>query len=210
MIRVNLIPHDLQMRHMRRRRLKLWAVCNALTGLALLLPLGLEWLNRTEAETLRQGNLEVQRHLSTSQAELRGVRGEAEQRLLQIQRADALRSKRAWSGMIGLIARSLPPACWLTRVATDPAAPHGSGGRVAHSTPGRPGRPGSSETAEVVTIDAPRKLRLSGYASTPVEPLALVTNLKNQGIFSYVTLEQSQLEPAAAAPLFRFELVCGW
>jgi Tfp pilus assembly protein PilN len=207
MIGVNLIPVTMQLRQTLRQRLWGWALCNAAVGVAVVLPSALEWFNRAQADELRSRSLEVQEALSTAQAELRAVRDEADGLHLQLQRADALRSKRAWSGLLGLIAKNLPEGSWLTRLATDPASPHGaSRGRPARAGPSGP----QPDRPEVVTIEAPRKLRLVGFASTAGEPLTLVTNLKQTEVFSRVALEQSQLDRAHERAVFRFEVVCEW
>jgi hypothetical protein len=64
--------------------------------------------------------------------------------------------------------------------------------------------------AEAVTIDAPRKMRLAGYATDAAEPHRFVANLKDTAIFSHIALERSQREPKLDGYYFFFELVCEW
>ena len=61
-----------------------------------------------------------------------------------------------------------------------------------------------------MTIDAPRKLRLIGYALNDAQPMEFVTRLKDAQVFQRVTLERSLLETSEEAQRFRFELVCEW
>lgn len=210
MIQVNLIPAHVQLGQMRRQRLRVWAAGNAVVAVAVIVPFALEWLNQARAEELQARNVEVQQQLSAAAANLRAVRDEAEQLHLQIRRADALRSKRAWSGMLGLIAGCMPPGSWLTQLATDPPAPRGAGGAATPRSSPTISPTTKAATPPVVTIEAPRKLRLIGYASTAAEPLTLVTNLKDTGVFARVTLERSQLDHVNERAAFRFEVVCEW
>ncbi len=212
MISINLIPESIQLRQARRRQIQRWAVWSGAATLLVSVPLGLEWRHRGEADELDRQNIRLHQELSTIQAELKVVTAAADDLFLQIERADVLRSKRAWSAMLALIASAMPDQCWLASIATDPSAPSaasvhrqavagGAGARV-DSRSRKPQQP--------ITIDAPRKLRLTGYAANAGDPLVFVANLKDTRVFSRVALERSFREPTRYGSHFRFELVCQW
>lgn len=123
----------------------------------------------------------------------------------QIERAKALRSKRSWSSMLELIADTMPPGCWLTELATDPPAPTG-----VQKQPRELNVADAAKTAQTVTIEAPQKLRIIGYASDPAEPLTFIDNLKASNVFTDVVSKGTQREPAGDGYSFRFELECLW
>ena len=212
MISVNLIPESIQLRQARRRRIQRWAVWSGVATILVAVPLGLEWRHRGEVDELDWQNIRLHQELTRIQAELKAVTAAADDVFLQIERANVLRSKRAWSAMLALIASAMPDQCWLASIATDPSAPSaasvhrravagGAGARVDSRT---------REPQQTITIDAPRKLRLAGYAADPGDPLAFVTKLKDTRVFSRVALERSLLEPTGDGSHFRFELVCQW
>ena len=219
----NLIPERVQLAQAQRRHLKRWSV--ALVGCAALIavPLGMEWVGRSRLAELRVRNAQRQADLVSARTELRSVTTAADEAFLHLQRAKALRSKRAWSGMLTLMANCLPTECWLVSLATDPEVPPTAEamGHPVQKTPtaprrGTPGQETEKERDKVVTIEAPRKLRITGFAPDAAQPLAFVTRLKETQAFRQVTLERSLREPGqAVAPrsgesYFRFELVCEW
>ena len=96
--------------------------------------------------------------------------------------------------------------CWLTSIATDPGAPTGAASKSRPSSDGDEEQDGSI----TVTIDAPRKMRLAGYATDAAEPYRFVANLKDTEVFSWIALERSQREAKLNGYYFLFELVCEW
>ena len=72
----------------------------------------------------------------------------------------------------------------------------------------------SSTTAEAeragLTIDAPRRLRLAGFALNATDPLVFVTRLKDADIFRDVFLERSADDSRDDVPRYRFDVVCEW
>ena len=62
----------------------------------------------------------------------------------------------------------------------------------------------------MVTIEAPRKLRIAGYAPVAAHPYDIVSSLKETDVFASVALERSEREPVLDGSYFRFELVCEW
>lgn len=205
---MNLIPKQLQLSRARSRRIKAWALPIAAAAMVLVVPVVIDKYRSVEAGRLRAENIQLQRQITGQRAELTDVTAQAHQALVQLQRAEALRSKRAWSAVLALVARRIPPGCWLTSIASDPAAPGQAGAR----SPTRRSRilEREQESVSSVTIDAPRKLRITGYATDAAEPHQFVTRLKQTAVFAYVGLEASHREPVLGGSYFRFELTCEW
>lgn len=203
---INLIPEAMLLAQTRRRHLTRWVVSVMVSTAVVVVTLGWEWLQRTEVGDLHAQNAQLQVNLEKARAELRAVADKANRVHLQSERAKALRAKRAWSGMIGLVGRCLPEPCWLTSIATDPAQP--TGGATRSSS--RKGRKQPDEPQGPITIDAPRKLLLQGYAPEVAQPHALVSALKETRVFSDVRLIRAEGEPIRDGSYYRFELVCEW
>lgn len=123
----NLIPMPLRIARGRRRRLKAWGLAVMAALLLLSTPIVFDQYLRVEASRLGTQNEKLAGVLTGLRQQLATLTVEADRSLLQLERAKALRSKRAWSAMFATIARSMPEGCWLTSIATDPSSP--SGGR---------------------------------------------------------------------------------
>jgi len=209
MIELNLLPLEVQLAGARRRRIRQWSAAAVVAAMIAAIPFGMDTMRRLRADDLRGQNDALQSELTSTRTELRTLSASAVEATLQLERTLALRTKRSWSGLLAFIGSCLPDECWLTSVATDPPIPMGAG----------PIRPVPSQTAvagtppkekQVVTIDAPRKLRISGLAIDAAQPHGFVSRLKESNVFQGVTLEQSVLEQGEAEPHFRFSLVCEW
>ncbi len=205
MVLANLIPEEERVARTRRRHLRRWSVSVAVSFAALLMFAGIAWLARNEAATLRATSRQIDEDLERERTELRATSVEAQRVLVEIERAKALRSKRAWSGMVALIASNMPDGAWLTSLATDPVNPQ-SGARTAVAAP----REKDDEDQPAVTIDAPRKLRVSGYAPDAADPHNFVASLGKAGVFTEVELTRFEREPVLDGFFFRFELICEW
>lgn len=215
MIRINLIPHRVQVAALRRRRVRGWIVAAAVAGALVCAPLGMDHLRQAEATRLQSQHAQLQTQVGALRMELRAVGAEANHARLQLERAKALRAKRPWSSIFELLARTMPLPCWLTSVATDPPAPaHGAPRRHAGAqTPVRQISHGGVDGLtghETLVMDAPRRLRIAGYSTDAGQPHAFVARLKNTGVFSEVILERSLREPSDSDVLFQFEVVCEW
>jgi len=203
MVNVNLIPVHVHRAQTCREHFKRWMICLAVALLALGVSLSAEWARSVEAGGLRAQAQQLQTNVKAARTGLASVRVKANGLLHQIERARALRAKRAWSGIFALIDSCMPEGCWLTTIATDPA------------TPAATARPRGSHKTDVtkpqaVTIETPRKLRIGGYATEMVEPPAFVMQLEKRGIFTQVRLVGSQSEPVLDGTYFKFEIVCEW
>ncbi len=206
MITVNLIPKRVQVAQVRRRHIRGWTLINLVAGVSVAVPVCLDRVQKAKAQELQSQRTLLTGELTAMRQQLTVVERQAEDASLQIQRADALRSKRAWSGMLALIGSVMPPQCWLTRVATDPDAPRRGPSRRAPAVKHAPVGKASLQ----VVIEAPRKLQLVGRAIDASDPLAFVTNLKATGVFHRVSLEGASREPGGRDSHFRFEIVCEW
>lgn len=212
---VNFIPAPIRSRLEHRRHTRWWiGVCVPVAG-ALLVCGAIHTWRVARLESLRRSTTALEGQLAAKRTDLRRIVEESAQLKLQIERAEALRSKRAWSGILSLVAERMPADCWLKSAATEPARPGNestqakpqsapAAGKVAPSA-GQPAEPPKS-----VVLDAPRKLRLSGYAGDPVQPVAFVTSLKEAGVFQQVALERAQWERWRERSVFRFDVLCEW
>ena len=203
---INLIPMPLRITRGRRRRLKAWGLSVMAALLLLFLPVVFDQYLRVEASRLAAQNNELEGTLTGLRQQLATLTTEADRSLIQLQRAQALRSKRAWSAMFTIIGENMPEGCWLISIATDPSSPSGGVGQRSRST----ARGKTQSDGPVTKIEAPQRLKIVGYASNASEPHQFVTRLKTAGIFRNVSLEASRRERVQDAWVFRFDLVCEW
>ncbi|UCE60106.1 MAG: hypothetical protein JSU63_22010 [Phycisphaerales bacterium] len=206
MAAVNLIPWDLQLAITRQRHIRRWVMSFAIAASLVLIAFGLDWVERARADNLAAEHKQLQTQANTVHAELKAVTAKSNQLLLQIERAKALRDKRAWSGVFALIGSCMPDDCWLISVATKPEKPELGSARVS----ARSRSTKEKEPQGPVTIDAPRKLIIEGYAPDDAKPLQFVDNLNLSGAFARVNLESTQVEPVLDGSYYRFELLCEW
>lgn len=205
MVLTNLIPEEARQARLRRLHVRRWAISVVVGCAALAVFAGLAWLARDESARLRSAVLRIDTDLKLRRAELRETSTEAQRVLVEIERAKALRSKRAWSGMVALVASNMPEGAWLTSLATDPAGPQSGGGAA-------PAVMATKDAKEhrALTIDAPRKLRINGLTPGAADPYEFVASLDKSGVFSDVELIRSEREPILDGYYFRFELLCQW
>jgi len=213
-IRFNLIPPAT--RHARRRRHHVLRWMAAIVAAALLdcIPLASQWWSRREAERLGGQLTSLMSEIRTLRDDTKRLNSAAAELHAQIERAKALRSKRAWSGMLSLVANALPRPCWLTTFATEPEAPEGAAPQRKEPPPnpastGEGGKSGEP-VAQIVVIEAPRRLKLSGMAREATQPLVFVSALRETGVFKSVALERSLRGSGSDSEVFQFELVCEW
>jgi Tfp pilus assembly protein PilN len=214
MVRINLIPRSIQIAQAYRRRVKQWAVAMAVAVVTCAVPAVGHWRQHGHIDELRLSSDRLQADLAAARAELRAVSSQANDLVLRSERAKALRGKRSWSSMLALIANCLPPECWLTSLATDPPVPSAAPPvRKAPAAPLAAVAPGAAAQAEpppVVTIDAPRKMRIHGHSGDATQPLAFVARLKESHVFRDVSLERAHRAGEDPAAPFKFEVLCEW
>ncbi len=211
MVKVNLIPESVQAAQARRRHLKRWAVSLSAAALIVSLPGGGHWMQHLRIDELHAQNNKLQNDLRSARSDLKTTSAQANDAFLRVERAKALRTKRAWSDMLALIGACLPRDCFLTSIATDPPVPSAaanvkkpvSQSSAAAVTP-------EQEKPDVVIIDAPRKLRMTGEAEDAAQPLIFVAKLKESQVFQDVTLQRSSRDKPEDETRFQFELICEW
>jgi len=157
---VNLLPERLVVTQTRRRHLRRWTIACVLAMALLSLPVGLDWYRNARADELSVEFQVLATDRGRAEVELTDLIAKSRETYLQLERAKALRTKRSWSGMITLLAETMPKGCWLVELSTDPPAPSG---HQAQAISQRPSTSASGGTAPAtVVIDAPRILRIIG------------------------------------------------
>jgi hypothetical protein len=203
---VNLIPAALAEAQTRRRHLRAWAVGFAPALGLLVVVAALNWSRQARADAAAATAEALASQLDQARAEVRRLTAQVNETSLQVERADALRSKRSWSGLIGLLAKSRPDDVWFANLATDPNSPAATKAAPAARGP----QPPKGAATKPVTIDAPRKLHVDGYSVSPTGPRALVSTLKRENVFTRVVLERSLNDADKGRSRFRFEIVVEW
>lgn len=205
MVDVNLIPESVLFARTCRRHAVRWATSLALAITTLALCAGSDWVQRGEVRSLRDKRERLGAEMVRASAELDAVTLAANDAHLRVERARALRSKRAWSGMLALIASRMPEGSWLTSIATDPSAPS-QGTRRRRAS----GKATPKPSDQPIIMEAPRKLKIGGFTPNAGDPYEFVTSLKETEVFRAVALRTSQREPVYDGSYYRFELVCEW
>lgn len=206
-ISINLIPESVRWAQHRRRLLSRWAVALSLVIGSLLVPFAIDRHEQGRAERLRTQHERMQGELADLRVQVQEATGQAERMAHQLRRAQAVLAKRRWTGVLWLIAQTMPDQCWLTSVATDPVKP--SPGSLANSTKRLVKTSGSVEE-NVTLVDTPRRLRISGFSVDAFRPHRLVRRLKRSGSFERVALEGVERELVRGEEFFRFDLTCEW
>jgi len=201
----NFIPMRLRITRGRRRRVKAWGVSVTAALILLCIPVVFDQYLRVEASRLETQHERLGGVLTGLRQQLATLTVDGDRTLVQLERAKALRSKRAWSAMFATIARSMPDGCWLISIATDPSSPSGGGQRPRAAATSR-----TKSDESVTKIEAPQRLKIVGYASDASEPHQFVTNLKKTNVFRDVILETSRRERVQDEWFSRFDLACEW
>ena len=214
MIGINLIPESVLLAKRRRRRLRVWGLTILATATVGAFPIGVEMSRRHQVRLLTTQRGQVQSGIESTRVELNRVGLAIRTLEAQTARADALRAKRSWSGLLGTLSQSMPEEMWLLSVATDPAAP-APGDRDLTPQPRAAVRAGTPNNTDrqgpmVVTLEAPRTLALEGYALEYRNLYEFMSRLKLTGAFADVTLTRANDEPVFNANAVRFKILCHW
>lgn len=199
---VNLLPDSVRWAELRRARTRRWTIIVVGTAAITLTAGTIDWVRQSGIATRKATFDVLLSEAETLRRDVRELVQEANVVQTRIDRANALRAKRAWSGLIAKLADRLPEGCWLTSMATDPPKPGHDAGSTRTIN--------AKEPPKIVRIDAPQKLRLNGFADDPGKPVAFVASIKTANLFRNVNVERAQWEPNREPPCFRFEVVCEW
>lgn len=210
---INLIPHEIRHTHVVRARLIRWSMVLGLSAVVALAPYLVVRSQTARTAALQEQLDRLDQEAASLRGSLRVATTRAQQALSEVERSRALRGKRSWSGMLALLASSLPSDCWLQIVSTDPETPAAGYNRVASSAMSPQANGAAAPVPETVTIEAPRRLRLVGSSTNDAQPLVFVENLMNSGVFSRVALQKA-LRSAGSEnndhASYQFEVLCEW
>lgn len=209
MSRVNFIPSSMLGARRRRDHLRRWAAAAIAAACTTIVPLVLNEIGRAQAGELRDKQVETASALSKARKEVEADKLENTKLQGRIDRARALRTKRAWSAMFVMIGNCLPRGAWLSSIATDPAAPSSGGSAALRPARGK-GKQPEKPAAETVRIEAPQQLVLNGFAAEHAHLYAFISNLKGTDVFSDVKLLRSGAEESADREVVGFTLTCAW
>jgi Tfp pilus assembly protein PilN len=209
MIAINLVDESVLLLRRRSRHIRRWVL--AVLGAAVLgvFPVGVEYSRNRRLQSLEGEQEEIVLSTQTVRATLNELDTDIRTLETQVSRADALRAKRSWSGLLGLVSDTLPDAVWLVSLATDPAiAPSGERNFIPKEdkTPGDKEKPSRT----VVTLEAPRALNLQGFALEHRYLYEFMTKLKATNAFSEVTLTRLAEQPVLGGNAVRFDILCRW
>lgn len=213
MTAINLIPHEVRQAEAIRTRLVRWAVAVAIAALVGLVPYMMEISQKAKAATLQAEVDRLDEEATAIRTKLRAATASAQKTQSELERSKALRGKRSWSGMLALIASSMPQDSWLQSISTDPETPPAGLARVSGPVAVSATTPTVPAVPESVTIEAPRRLRLVGFSTSDAEPLNFVENLTESGVFSRVALQKATRAPNSELgdlASYQFEIVCEW
>ncbi len=204
---VNFIPAQIIKAQVQRTHLRGWITAIIVVAIALMIPLLMDATAKARAENLSEEHGQLVVALKQTQTRAVEIANETIRIKGQIERARALRSKRNWSSLIILIGSCLPPETWLATLRTDPDTPTGTG----EFGPGRAfGKKGEKKATKTVTIEAPRKLLIVGYAVDNDSPYEFIKKLKETKVFSKITLLHSRRDPGKQQSNVGFEVMCEW
>jgi Tfp pilus assembly protein PilN len=204
---VNLVPEAIRRAWSYRRKLIGWSLPAAFGASCLVALLGMEWIDRARAGTLDAESRRIAHALGDARQRETETTAESARVRSLVERARALRTKRSWSALLGVIGASLPRNTWMESLATDPPAPPPGQATV---TAAKSREAGGESAPRTVTIEAPQRLVVNGVATEHSEIYALMTGLRDTGVFQSVTLLRSAADLQHVPPVVRFELTCDW
>ncbi len=218
MIGVNLIPSEVLIGHLAKRRIQRWAVTSALLAGAALVPVLMEGRQQAGFERLKLRASDTKAKLSVVRGQVATTAQAVADLDTELARARALRTKRSWSALLRLVGACLPEEVWLTSIATDPPQPSASGHVQVSRKGGEKSRKGGAQNqgagdaaaSGVVVLEAPTRIRLEGFALGHEVLYDLISGLKGSGSFSEVRLLRAGMEPVLQGHAVRFVLICEW
>jgi Tfp pilus assembly protein PilN len=205
MVSVNLLPPSVMRQRSVRRRVRAWSGVLACALGALAIPVVIHQSARAQERSLLARRETMDGDRSALQRELAQETRSIQSLQTQLARADALRSKRSWSALFGMISACMPEGTWLTMLATD------SPGSVSAKAAAKGGKAAESDNGdETVRMEGATGLTLQGFAVDHEELYAFMSRLKGTNLFGDVELIRSGREPVLDGQAVRFELRCTW
>ncbi|MFQ5413805.1 MAG: PilN domain-containing protein [Phycisphaerae bacterium] len=210
MIQVNLIPDGAVTAQRMRRHARAWSVALGCCVVILAVPLIMDAVGHARVRALQDERTRVLGAVGAARANVHGMAARAALLHTQIERARALRTKRAWSALLITVAMCMPDDLWLTYFGTDPETPSATGSRRRVAAARGAAGAGPTSAAAAATIDTPRRIRLRGYAADHAKLYAFMTQLNQTGVFDRVTLVMSVVKPVHDGTAVAFSLECDW
>lgn len=202
---VNLIPCDILAAHLRRRRIRLWIGVGAAVAAVASMPAIWQISRRARQAELSDRKAALTTEVAGLRADVTRVNQALADLNERIERADALRSKRPWAGLLALTAECMPQEVWLTGLTTDSASGRSTKKRrttdKAKSEKGEP---------EIVVLEGASRLTIDGFALEHQHVYDFMARLKGSNAFSSVQMVKGDKEPVLWSEAVRFRLICSW
>ena len=205
MAKVNLMSSKLRLTRRRSHRIRSWVTVVMLMSIAAAVPVSISAVQAARAAGIENDIVPVLDHLASAHQNLGSLKHRSAILSTQIDRADALRSKRRWSDLLVLLSRQLPNELWLTKVTSREAKVESKPNTAATKT-----ATGSATGPEVVHIDGPGGLEIRGFATSHEWIYEWIMRLKETSAFTRVELMESASEPVYRGEAVRFVLECEW
>lgn len=154
---------------------------------------------------LEQTRTELQKELSTVKTKVAQL--EEDQKTLdsRIRSADAIRTKRSWSGLFNILGAAMPDEVWLTQMSTTPELPRRQRLRSSRTVAVQFSRQRSnSQDAD------PTMINIKGYSLSHEKLIDFLAMLRQSDVFKEVQLISAQQEEKDGMRSISFEADCGW
>jgi Tfp pilus assembly protein PilN len=203
MVSVNLLPASISSKRRIKRRMRGWATVIVSVCALAAVPLAVDVSKTAGAASMEARLTPVQDRLTRARAELKSLAIECDDLAGEINRADALRGKRSWAGLLTLISAKAPDAVWLTSLSTRsvPQQP-----RAVSSAPSGV----AAKAPESVALQGPNGIHLEGFALDHEGLYEFMSALKEARVFQRVELTSAGKEPVQNGAAVRFVLECYW
>lgn len=204
MTSVNLLSPAVRFARQRARRIRRWTLILCMAGAGAAIPLAIDFVHQARAASLERRITPLEKNLADTRKKLSAASQRCEHLSVQLTRADSLRSKRSWAGLLALIAARTPEEVWLSEVQSIEAE------RRTQPAAAAAAKPGTGDTENTVMLEGPGALRISGFAVDHDWLYEFISRLKNTQVFDRVDMLQAGKERIAQAEAVRFVLVCAW
>lgn len=212
MIGVNLIPSGVLRTRQRSSRIRRWAVAAAIAAALGAVPVLVEVRQHARLAKLAERKEAATAELAEVRAKLQTVSASRRQLHDGIERANTLRTRRPWAGLLIRMVECLPDEVWLTSLATETPQDLGSSSpRKSRRQKAAP-RPAArdADSPAVVTLAGARRLNLHGFAVDHEQLYEFMARLKGSETFGGVELVKAGKEPVLRSQGVCFELTCTW